>query len=168
MKLYQVVMVMALLFITGVSPCLAGNQNDKLVGQVTALLRQHDSAFDAQDTKGILKTYISGPQIFLMGTGPGEIYRGPEGIEAAYSQFFNKFEKGTAEFTYNWVSAGSKGDMAWFAGEYTIKGKVKGESKEVGINVSGTLQKQKGAWRILAMHFSRLGVMAEPDQSPPK
>jgi len=168
MNMHRVLMGMALLFFTVTSPCLAKDQGDKLVGQVTALLGQHDAAFAAQDIKGVMKTYVSGPQIFLMGTGPGEIYRGKEGIEAAYSQFFTKFEKGTAGFTYNWVSAGSKGDMAWFAAEFTIKGKVKDEMKEVGFNVSGTLEKQKGKWHILAMHFSRLGVAEAPDEPEPK
>jgi ketosteroid isomerase-like protein len=142
--------------------------NQMLLDQVTALLKQHDTAFTAQDIKGLMKTYVSGPQIFLMGTGPGEIYRGPEGIEGAYNQFFTKFDKGTVAFTYNWVSAGSMGDLAWFAAEYTIKGAVKGEGKELEINLSGTLQKQKGKWHILAMHFSRLGVMAEANEPQPK
>lgn len=141
--------------------------NQKLLNQVTTLLGQHDAAFAAQDLKGVMKTYVSGPQIFLMGTGPGEIYRGQEGIEGAYNQFFTKFKKGTVEFVYNWVSAGSMGDFAWFAAEYTIKGKVNEEAKEIEINLSGTLQKQKDRWHILAMHFSRLGVMAEPNEPQP-
>jgi len=141
------------------------DQGAKLVAQVTALLEQHDAAFAAQDIKGVMKTYVSGNQIFLMGTGPGEIYRGREGIEGAYTQFFNKLEKGSAGFTYNWVSAGSRHDLAWFAAEYTVKGKVKGETKEVAFNVSGTLQQEKGKWRFLALHFSRLGVL---DEKQPK
>lgn len=144
------------------------DEHQVLLDQVTALLKQHDAAFAAQDVKGVMKTYVSGPQIFLMGTGPGEIYRGTEGVEAAYNLFCTKFEKGTAEFTYNWVSAGSIGDLAWFAAEYTIMGNVRGETKDLEINVSGTLQKQKGKWRILAMHFSRLGVMAEPNSPKPQ
>jgi len=142
--------------------------NQILLDQVTALLKQHDTAFAAQDIKGIMKTYVSGPQIFLMGTGPGEIYRGPEGIEGAYNQFFTKFEKGTVGFDYSWVSAGSMGDLAWFAAEYTIRGNVQGEAKEMAINLSGTLQKLKDQWHILAMHFSRLGVMEEPNEPQPK
>lgn len=168
MLVNRIFMVIVLMCLAVASPCLAEDQGAKLVGQVTALLGQHDAALAAQDLKGVIKTYVSGDQIFLMGTGPGEIYRGKEGIEGAYSQFFTKFEKGTAGFTYHWVSAGARCDLAWFAAEYTIKGKVKDEMKEVAINVSGTLQKQKGKWRILAMHFSRLGVAAEPDQQQPK
>jgi ketosteroid isomerase-like protein len=165
---HRVLMGMALLLLVVVSPCRAADQGAKLVSQVTTLLKQHDAAFVAQDLKGVMKSYVSGPQIFLMGTGPGEIYRGREGVEGAYNQFFTKFEKDTAGITYDWVSAGAKGDMAWFAAEYRIKGKVKGENKEVGFNLSGTLQKQKGAWRILAMHFSRLGVPVDSDEPQPK
>ena len=168
MKIHRLLMGMALFFLTMVSPCFAEDAETELLNQVTTLLKQHDAAFTAQDIQGVIKTYISGPQIFLMGTGPGEIYRGTEGVEGAYNQFFTKFEKGTVGFTYHWLSAGSMDDFAWFAAEYTIKGKVKGEMKEVGFNVSGTLQKHKGKWRILAMHFSRLGVPEEPNQPQPK
>ena len=168
MKMHRLLMGIALLFFTMVAPCFAENAETELLNQVASLLKQHDEAFAAQDIQGVMKTYISGPQIFLMGTGPGEIYRGTEGVEGAYNQFFTKFEKGTATFTYPWLSAGSMNDFAWFAAEYTIKGKVKGEMKEVEFNVSGTLQMQEGKWHILAMHFSRLGVPEEPNQPPPK
>ena len=168
MNVKHVLMGMALFIFAVVSPSHAGNAGARLVGQVIALLEQHDAAFAAQDVTGVMKTYVAGPEIFLMGTGPGEIYRGKEGIEGAYSQFFNKFDKGSVGFTYNWVSAGSRGDWAWFATECMIKGKIKDEMKEIGINLSGTLQKHKGKWRILAMHFSRLGVAAEPDVAQQK
>ena len=161
-------MGVVLFFFAMSSPCFAEQADTDLLDQTTALLKRHDAAFAAQDLKGVMATYISGPQIFLMGTGPGEMYREPEGIEAAYNQFFTKFEKGTVGFTYNWFTAGSIGDLAWFAAEYTLKGKVKGEMKERGVNVSGTLQRQEGKWYILAMHFSRLGVVDEPDEPQPK
>ena len=168
MKMHRLLVGMALFFLTMVSPCLAEQAETELLDQVTTLLKQHDTAFAAQDIQGVLKTYISGPQIFLMGTGPGEIYRGTEGVEGAYNQFFTKFEKGTVGFTYHWVSAGSVDDYAWFAAEYTVKGKGKKEKEEIGFNLSGTLQKEKGTWHILAMHFSRLGVVEEPEPPPSK
>jgi ketosteroid isomerase-like protein len=146
-----------------VSPCLAADAGAKLKAQVTELLERHDAALSAQDIKGVMKTYVSGPEIFLMGTGPGEIYRGTEGVEGAYNQFFTRFELGTLGIKYDWVSAGSLGDLAWFGAEGTIKAKVKDATKEIGINVSGTLRKQKGVWRFVAMHFSRLGVPAASD-----
>jgi hypothetical protein len=82
-----------------VSPCLAEDGGAKLKGEVTALLQHHDEAFSAQDLKGVMKTFVAGPEIFLMGTGPGEIYRGEEGVEGAYSQFFTKFDRVPLLFT---------------------------------------------------------------------
>jgi ketosteroid isomerase-like protein len=140
----------------------------KLKGQVTALLEQLDTAFSLQDLNGVMKTYVTGPEIFLMGTGPDEIYRGKEGVEGAYSQFFTIFDKGSLSFTYDLIYAGSRGDIAWFAAEGTVKGKVKDEVKVIRFNLSGTLLKQKGAWRFIAMHFSRLGVAAQPMEEKKK
>ncbi len=129
MAVYRILIGVVLICLAAVSPCLAVDGGAKLTRQVTALLEKHDAAFSAQDVKGVMKTYKTGPEIFLMGTGPGEIYRGKEGVEAAYNQFFTRFEKGSLTITYNWISAGSKGDMAWFAAEGTIKATVKGVSK---------------------------------------
>ena len=166
MSMYRILTGMMLVCIALVSPCRGDESGTKLLGKVTELLEKHDAAYSAQDVQGIMKTYVSGPQIFLMGTGPGEIYRGQEGIKNAYREFFTKFEKGTAAVSYDWVSAGSRGDMAWFAAQSRITGKVKGEVKEVSLNLSGTLQKQKGSWRFLSAHFSRLGVAPAPAEQP--
>jgi len=168
MVVHRILAGIVLICLAVASPCLADKEGAKLTGQVTALLAQHDKALSAQDIKGIMKTYVAGPEIFLMGTGPGEIYRGQEGVAGAYSQFFTRFDKGSLGVTYGWVSAGSRGDLAWFSAEGTMKGKVKDTMKEIGVNFSGTLLKQKGTWRFVAMHFSRLGVMAEPQEQAGK
>lgn len=168
MALIRIFMGMMLVCLVAVSPCLAAKEGTRLVGQVTALLEQHDAALSAHDIKGIMQTYVAGPEIFLMGTGPGEIYRGLEGVAGAYSQFFTKYEMGSMGFSYDWVSAGSKGDVAWFAAEGKIKATIKDQTREIGFNLSGTLQKQKGKWRFVAMHFSRLGVAAEPEEQAGK
>jgi len=137
---------------------VSNDNANKLKGQVTALLEQHDKALSAHDVKGVMKTYVAGPEIFLMGTGPGEIFLGKEEVEGAYSQLFTRFDKGSLSFTYDRVSAGSRGDIAWFAAEGTAKGKVKDELKVIRYNLSGTLLKQKDAWFFIAIHFSRQGV----------
>ncbi|HTP65385.1 MAG TPA: nuclear transport factor 2 family protein [Geobacteraceae bacterium] len=161
MGVHRVLAGMVLICFAVVSPCLAENAGAKLTGQVTALLQKQDVSLNAHDVKGVMKTYLAGPEIILMGTGPGEVYRGVEGVEGAYSQFFTRFEKGTLSIAYDWVSAGSREDLGWFAAEGTIKAKIKEQMKEIGFNMSGTLIKQKGGWRFVIMHFSRLGVSAE-------
>ena len=79
MVVHRILAVVVLICLAVASPCLADKEGAKLTGQVTALLAQHDKALAAQDIKGIMKTYMAGPEIFLMGTGPGEIYRGRKG-----------------------------------------------------------------------------------------
>lgn len=137
-----------------VSGDMPRKEDAKLKAQVLALLEHHDTAFSAHDLRGVMKTYMSGSEILLMGTAPGEVYRGKEGVEEAYSEYFTNFDKGALSFNYNRVFAGSKHDIAWFAAEGTVKIKVKDELKVIGFNLSGTLSKQKGEWRFITRHFS--------------
>ena len=94
MKLHRLFMGITLFFLTMISPCFADEAETELLNEVTTLLKQHDAAFAAQDIQGVLKTYISGPQIFLMGTGPGEIYRGTEGVRGHTTSFSPNLKKG--------------------------------------------------------------------------
>lgn len=168
MKRYWVLML--IVFCSVASTCLAQQEATALVGEVRALLDQHDKAFIGQNAKGIMETYSSSPDIILMGTGPGEVYIGREGVEGAYTQFFTRFEPGSVSFDYVLVDAYSAGDAAWFGATSKVTATVKGEKKEFGFNVSGTMKKEEGKWRFVLMHFSRLGVVdqAEEEQAETK
>ncbi len=130
----------------------------KINADVKTVVEQHNKAFGAQDIKGVMDTYASSPDVMLMGTGPGEVYVGDEAIGGAYDQFFNRFDANTLKFSYDGALAASTGNFAWFAVTTTISGAVKGEKKERVFNMSGTLEKVKGKWRFLGVHFSRLGA----------
>ena len=153
-----------------VSPCLAKKGDSKIMDEVKTVMEQHNKAFNAQDLKGVMTNYSSDPNTVLMGTGPGEAYAGDEAIGGAYNQLFTRFEANTLSFKYDWVAAGSKGNIAWFAVTTTMEGTVNKEKKERAFNMSGTLLKEKGKWRILGMHFSRLGAEQQPAMAaePPK
>jgi ketosteroid isomerase-like protein len=142
-------------------PDIAEHVAAQLKNKVSALLKQHDSAFSAQDLKGVMKAYSAGPNIFLMGIGPREVYKGEQGVEEAYRQLFTEFDKGALTFAYDWIVAGAQGDTAWFAARGRVDGKMKDAVKEIGFNLSGTLLKQQGQWRIVAMHFSGLHSASE-------
>jgi len=141
-------------------PGIVEKENAKLCSQVAELLEQHDKAFSAQDLKGVMKTYLVDRVIFLMGSGPNEVYQGAEVVEGAYRQLFAGFEKGSLVFNYDRLIAGSTDRMAWFAAAGTIRHKVNDEAKGTGFSVSGALLKQKGAWRFIYMHFSHLGPVS--------
>lgn len=158
MRLRTSVIVTALVCLGMVMPCFAQKGQSKLDADVRALLEQHDKALSAQDLKGIMDTFASAPNIVLMGTGPGEAYVGEEAIGSAYNQFFTRFKANTLHFKYDWISVGSKDNVAWFAVTVTVQAMVDKEKRERAFNISGTLEKMKGEWRFLGMHFSRLGA----------
>lgn len=133
-----------------------------------AVIAQHNKALNAQDLKGVMTLYASDPNTFLMGTGPGETYVGDEAIGGAYDQVFNRFEANTLSFNYDWICTGSLGNLAWFAVTTTMEGTVNKEKRERAFNMSGTLLKEKGTYRILSMHFSRLGAEQHATAEPPK
>jgi uncharacterized protein (TIGR02246 family) len=138
------------------------------MAEVKAVMEQHNKAFNAQDLKGVMSTYASDPNTVLMGTGPGETYVGDEAIGSAYDQFFNKFEANGLSFKYDWICAGSTGQVAWFAVTTTMETTVNKEKKEREFNISGTLLKEKGKWRILSLHFSRLGAEQQAAAGQPQ
>lgn len=166
MRLRIAVIVTVLVCLGMVLPCFAQKGQSKLNADVRALLEQHDKALNAQDLKGIMDTYSFAPNIVLMGTGPGEAYVGEEAIGGAYNQFFNRFKANTLNFKYDWISVGSKDNVAWFASTVTAQGMVNNEKRERVFNISGTLEKTKGNWRFLSFHFSRLGAENQVAQQP--
>ena len=168
MGLKRCLIVIFLFCFVLVSPCLAKQGDSKIMAAVQTLLAQHNKAFNAQDLKGVMTTWASDPNTVLMGTGPGEAYVGDEAIGAAYDQFFTRFEANTLSFNYDWITAGSKGNFAWFAVTTTIEGTVNKEKKERVFNMSGTLVNEEGKWRILNMHLSRLGAEQQTAAEQPK
>jgi uncharacterized protein (TIGR02246 family) len=154
--------------LAAISPCLAKQEGSKIMGEVKTVVEQHNKALNAQDLKGVMTTYASDPNTVLMGTGPGEAYVGDEAIGGAYNQLFTRFEANTVSFKYDWICAGSTGNVAWFAVTTTMEGMVNKEKKERAFNMSGTLRKEKGQWRILSMHFSRLGAEQQAAAEQPK
>jgi uncharacterized protein (TIGR02246 family) len=151
-----------------VSPCLAKQGDAKTMAAVKAVIEQHNQALNAQDLKGVMTLYALDSNTVLMGTGPGEAYVGEEGISGAYNQIFSRFKADSLRFKYDWVAAGSKGNIAWFAVTTTMSGTVNNEQKERAFNMSGLLLKEKGKWRIVSMHFSRLGAEEHPAVEPAK
>ncbi len=158
MVMKRCILLMVLVSFALALPCLAQQRDTKVTADVKALLEQHNKSFSAHDIKGVMEMYASSPDVVLMGTGPGEVYVGDEAIGGAYDQFFNRFDPNSLTFQYDWSLAASRGNFAWFAVSTTIEGTLKNEKKERVLNMSGTLEKVKGKWRIVSMHFSRLGA----------
>jgi len=128
--------------------------------KIRALLKAHDEAMTSHDLKGVLATMT--PKAAIMGTGPGEIWSGPDEIKDAYEHFFQNFDKGHQQFDYQFKIGGLSSDMGWLMASGNVKGQKDGKAFEVPLNVSLTVAKSGGKWRIASMHFSTLtGAGAE-------
>jgi uncharacterized protein (TIGR02246 family) len=121
---------------------------------IRALLRAHDEAFTNQDLDGIMACLAE--KAAIMGTGPGEIWSGPDEIKVAYQHFFEGFDKGEQKFEYQFRIGGVTSDMGWLMASGTVTGKKDGKEFAFPLNLSLTVAKKDGKWLIAAMHFSTL------------
>src|SRR5688572_7879855 len=113
---------------------------------IRALLKAHDEAMTNHDLKGVMATLSE--KAAIMGTGPGEMWIGPEEIKDAYEHFFQGYDKGQQEFEYKNKDGGLGTDMGWLMASGNIKAKKGGKAVAFPINVSLTVTKTGDQWKI--------------------
>ena len=124
------------------------------VEKIRALLKAHDKAMTNHDLKGVMALLTE--RAAIMGTGPGEVWVGPEEIKVAYEHFFEGFDKGEQNFEYHFKIGGVSTDMGWLMASGNVTGKKNGKASSFPVNISLTVAKHSGQWKIAAMHFSTL------------
>jgi ketosteroid isomerase-like protein len=122
--------------------------------QIRALLRAHDEAFTNHDLDGVIACLSE--KAAIMGTGPGEIWSGPDEIKVAYQHFFEGFDKGQQHFEYQFRIGKLGSDMGWMMTAGNVTGMKGGQGFAFPLNLSLTVAKEGGNWKIAAMHFSTL------------
>ena len=122
--------------------------------KIQDVLKAHDDAMTNHNLPGVLATLA--PKAVIMGTGPGELWATPEQIKVAYQHFFEGFDKGEQHFTYHDRHGDLSGTMGYLVVSGEIKGKKAGKAFAFPINISLTVSKADGAWKIASMHFSTL------------
>lgn len=121
---------------------------------IGTLLKAHDDAMTNHDLQGVMATLAE--KASIMGSGPGEMWVGPVEIRDAYEHFFQGFDKGQQNFEYKFKHGGMGTDMGWLMASGNIKAKKDGKAITFPINVSLTVAKASGQWKIASMHFSTL------------
>ena len=139
----------------------ASQAADPELEQIRALLRAHDEAFTNHDLNGIMACLTE--KTAIMGTGPGEIWSGPDEIKTAYEHFFQGFDKGQQKFEYQFRIGGLTPEMGWLMAAGNVTGKKEGKEFAFPLNLSLTVAKKEGKWLIAAMHFSTLTGGATPE-----
>lgn len=118
------------------------------------LLDSYHKAFAAQDLAGVLKRFA--PDAVLIGTGPGEIWGGPEEIGKAYTNFFQVFDKGKQSAERLFVDGNIIGGMAWLVAMTKMTITKGNKTSEFGLNSSLVFERQGPDWQIRIMHFSNI------------
>jgi len=127
---------------------------DTELDPIRALLDAYDTAFSNHDLDGVLASFSA--KAAIMGTGPGEIWSGPDEIRAAHQRFFDGFDYGEQSFEYEYSIGEVKPDQgwAWMLTSGNVEGKKGGEDFSFPVNVSLTASKDGGKWLITTLHFS--------------
>jgi len=130
---------------------------DKASEELKAVLKQHHEAMNKQDLKALLALYADSPNVALMGTGPGEFWKGKAAVEDTYKHYFETFKAGSLSHECPEASGAEDGDDAWLMASCIMKDTdPSGQSREFGLNVSAVLKKEKTGWHFQALHFSNL------------
>src|SRR5258707_4666702 len=119
--------------------------------QIRALLRSHDEAFTNQDLNGIMACLTE--KAAIMGTGPGEIWSGPDEIKVAYEHFFEGFDKGEQKFEYQFRIGGLTSEMGWLMAAGSGMGRKDGKECGCPLNLHLRVAEKDARWPIAATHF---------------
>lgn len=137
---------------------------DPVIQEIKAVLRQHDEAINKGDMKAVIGLYADNPDVALIGTGPGEFWKGKAAMEETYKEFFKDLKAGSFRHECPDIAAGYEGNSAWLAASCNIRDSTQDEQiREYVMNISGVLRKDKTGWRIQTLHFSGL----TGDDAPP-
>jgi ketosteroid isomerase-like protein len=125
-----------------------------------ALLKAYDTAFTNHDLDGVMATMSD--KASIMGSGPGEIWSGPDEIKAAHQKLFEGFDAKQQSFDYEFNIGQVASDAGWMLTSGNVTGSKGGKEFTFPINISVAATKQGGKWLIAAMHFST--VTDEPEE----
>ena len=139
--------------------------------ELKAVLKQHHDAMNKQDIKALLALYADSPNVAVMGTGPGEFWKGKAAVEDTYKHYFETFKPGSLSHECPEAAGAEDGNGAWLMASCVMKDTdPAGQPREFGLNVSAVLKKEKAGWRFQSLHFSNLvdedGPPSEEDAAP--
>jgi uncharacterized protein (TIGR02246 family) len=129
---------------------------------IRTLLNAYHTAFNNQDLEGVLATMTD--KTTVMGTGPGEVWSGPDELKAAYRHFFEGFDMGQQTFDYEFSIGQVTGDSGWLMTSGNVGGTREGKDFTFPVNLSVVASKTGDKWVINAMHFSVLSGDSDEEQ----
>jgi len=133
---------------------------------IMATLEDYASAYCAKDIDALMRVFVDGEDISLIGTGSDELCGGREAVKKV---FVRNFEEATAhKFEWHWSHIIVSGDCAVVAISLTIHLEYQGEELTVPIRWTVSLKKDKGRWCWLHRHASSAATEQEEGAAYPK
>ncbi|HTY21764.1 MAG TPA: nuclear transport factor 2 family protein [Desulfomonilaceae bacterium] len=130
--------------------------------EVKDWLDAYAKAYEKKDINSIMAMVSPDSSTVFVDNGPQGRHVGEEAIKAAYQAEFKQIKSAVLEYT--WLSAASKGDIAWFATELTAKVDLGKQKIEVPGRWTGVLEKRGGKWLMVLSHFSYTASDDEKDE----
>jgi len=165
MKSYPVVLAATLGCVLALPVWAAEPLKEKGSEGLRAALQQHHEALNKQDLKALLALYADAPSVAIMGTGPGEFWKGKAAVEDTYKHYFETFKPGSLSHECPETTGAEEDNNAWLMASCVMKDtSPDGQPREFGLNISAVLKKEPAGWRFQAMHFSNLAG----EEGPPE
>ncbi|MGO9120737.1 MAG: YybH family protein [Desulfomonilaceae bacterium] len=140
----------ALLLIAFVSVSAWAAEPTQIEKEVKDWLNVYAKAYEKKDINALM-SMIAAEAVFIDSSPQGR-YIGADPIKKAYQAEFTQMQSVVMEPT--WLTASTKGDLAWFAAELTAKVDLGKEKFVVPGRWTGVLEKREGKWVIILSHFS--------------
>ncbi len=127
---------------------------DTELDSMAAVLKRHDAAFNSHDLPGVMACLTD--KAMIMGTGPEEVWAGPDEIKFAYENFFTGFDKGSHDYDGKFRVGGKAAEGGWLLTSGTVTGTKDGKAFSYPMNISLTVVKVGDDWKIAGLHYSTL------------
>ncbi|MFO1372300.1 MAG: nuclear transport factor 2 family protein [Candidatus Competibacteraceae bacterium] len=89
--------------------------------ELKAVLKQHHDAMNKHDLKALLALYADTPDVAVMGTGPGEFWKGKAAVEDTYKHYFETFKTGSLRHECPEATGVEEGNEAWLMASCIMK-----------------------------------------------
>jgi len=145
-------LAVALLLVAFVSVPLMAAEPTQIEKEVKDWLNAYAKAYEKKDINALMSMIAPDNSAIFIDSSPEGRYVGADAIKKAYQAEFPQIKSVVMEPT--WVTANTKGDLAWFAAEMTAKVDLGKEKFTVPGRWTGILEKRGGKWVMILSHFS--------------
>ena len=140
--------------------------DQKIHDEVTLTLKGMFEAYAKRDLNGVLAFWAPDPDVRLIGSGADEKSVGLNAFAKILRRDWEQSDAVSVELKDVAVSTAEA--VAWFTADITFRGKINVDSFDMPGRLTGVMEKRKGNWLLMQMHFSVPSSEQAAGQSWPK